>query len=166
MSDSNRQKDTKSVPFFNRVTHSFSKMTVESSISRESYESSRGIGIKINGVCKSFNGQPVLKDINLEIMPGEVFSIIGASGTGKSVLLRHLAKLLKPDSGEILSKFYRTESPPGIGADASAAGRRQDRFIGMNLNENLHSTEVNLHVEPFHVPNVESRTASSAPQEF
>ena len=114
MSDQKRHEDAKSVPFINRLTHSFSQMTVESSISRESYESSRGIGIKIKDVCKSFNGQAVLKNINLEIQPGEIFSIIGASGTGKSVLLRHLAKLLKPDSGEILIDNENINFEPGL----------------------------------------------------
>jgi len=69
---------------------------------RTTYEDSHGVGIKIVDLNKSFNNQLVLKDINLEIYPGETFSIIGPSGTGKSVLLKHIVKLLKPDSGQIL----------------------------------------------------------------
>jgi phospholipid/cholesterol/gamma-HCH transport system ATP-binding protein len=114
MSEQKLHKDAQGVSFFNRLTHSFSQMTVESSISRESYESSRGVGIKIANLCKSFNGQPILQNINLEIKPGEIFSIIGASGTGKSVLLRHLAKLLKPDSGEILIDNENINFEPGL----------------------------------------------------
>jgi phospholipid/cholesterol/gamma-HCH transport system ATP-binding protein len=109
-----QHRDKNKVSFFNRLTHSFSQMTVETSISRQAYETSRGIGIKIRNLSKSFNGQPVLKSINLEIQPGEVFSIIGASGTGKSVLLRHLAKLLKPDSGEILIDNENINFEPGL----------------------------------------------------
>lgn len=111
---SNKQQKSGNVSFFRRVAHSFSQMTVETDISRESYESSRGVGIKIEDVCKSFNGEPVLKNINLEIQPGEVFSIIGPSGTGKSVLLRHLAKLLKPDSGSILIDNENINFEPGV----------------------------------------------------
>jgi phospholipid/cholesterol/gamma-HCH transport system ATP-binding protein len=114
MSEQKLHENAQGVSFFNRLTHSFSQMTVESSISRESYESSRGVGIKIDNLCKSFNGQPVLQNINLEIQPGEIFSIIGASGTGKSVLLRHLAKLLKPDSGEILIDNENINFEPGL----------------------------------------------------
>jgi phospholipid/cholesterol/gamma-HCH transport system ATP-binding protein len=60
------------------------------------------VGIKIIDLHKSFAGQPVLRGINLEISPGETFSIIGPSGTGKSVLLKHIVRLLQPDSGQIL----------------------------------------------------------------
>ncbi|HLO25325.1 MAG TPA: ABC transporter ATP-binding protein [Geobacteraceae bacterium] len=61
----------------------------------------RGVGIRIEKLNKSFNGNHVLKDVDLEIRAGETFSIIGASGTGKSVLLKHIIKLETPDSGEI-----------------------------------------------------------------
>ena len=60
-----------------------------------------GVGIRLVDLHKSFGGTPVLKGVNLEIRPGETFSIIGPSGTGKSVLLKHIVKLEKPDSGQI-----------------------------------------------------------------
>lgn len=62
----------------------------------------RGVGIKMVNINKYFGTNHVLKDINLEIFPGETFSIIGPSGTGKSVLLKHIVKLEQPDSGQIL----------------------------------------------------------------
>ncbi len=113
MTDLNNKK-TQNVSFLKRVAHSFSRMTVETSISRESYEISRGISVSVRNVCKSFNEKPVLKNISLEIKPGEIFSIIGPSGTGKSVLLRHLAKLLSPDSGEILIDDKSINYEPGL----------------------------------------------------
>jgi phospholipid/cholesterol/gamma-HCH transport system ATP-binding protein len=61
----------------------------------------RGVNIRIEKLNKYFGKNHVLKDIYLEIMAGETFSIIGPSGTGKSVLLKHMVKLEKPDSGEI-----------------------------------------------------------------
>lgn len=61
----------------------------------------RGVGIRVQGLNKYFGANHVLKDINLEIYAGETFCIIGPSGTGKSVLLKHLVKLETPDSGEI-----------------------------------------------------------------
>lgn len=61
----------------------------------------RGVGILIKDLNKSFGDHHVLKNINLEIRAGETFSIIGPSGTGKSVLLKHIVKLQRPDSGEI-----------------------------------------------------------------
>jgi phospholipid/cholesterol/gamma-HCH transport system ATP-binding protein len=61
----------------------------------------KGVAIRIEKLNKSFGDKHVLKDIDLEIFPGETFSIIGPSGTGKSVLLKHIVKLEQPDSGEI-----------------------------------------------------------------
>ena len=61
----------------------------------------RGVGIRIEGLNKYFGSNHVLKEVNLEIHAGETFCIIGPSGTGKSVLLKHIVKLETPDSGEI-----------------------------------------------------------------
>lgn len=61
----------------------------------------RAVGIRICRINKSFGDKHVLKDVDLEILPGETFSIIGPSGTGKSVLLKVIVKLVTPDSGEI-----------------------------------------------------------------
>lgn len=58
--------------------------------------------IRIEHLSKSFNGQVVLDDINLEIQEGEILAILGESGTGKSVLLKSMMGLIKPDSGKIL----------------------------------------------------------------
>ena len=57
--------------------------------------------IKVSGVSKSFNGQLVLDQVDLEVKENEVFVILGESGTGKSVLLKHMMGLLKPDKGSI-----------------------------------------------------------------
>jgi phospholipid/cholesterol/gamma-HCH transport system ATP-binding protein len=61
----------------------------------------RAVGIRIAKLNKSFGDNHVLKDVDLEIRAGETFSIIGPSGTGKSVLLKLIVKLDVPDSGEI-----------------------------------------------------------------
>jgi len=57
--------------------------------------------IKINNLHKSFGDQKVLNGINLTINDGETIAIIGRSGCGKSVLIKHIIGLLKPDSGTI-----------------------------------------------------------------
>lgn len=57
--------------------------------------------IKIRGLYKSFRGNLVLKGTDLDIKEGETITIIGGSGCGKTVLLKHIVGLLKPDSGEI-----------------------------------------------------------------
>ena len=57
--------------------------------------------IRLTNLNKSFRGQPVLKDLNLTIAGGQTTVIIGRSGGGKSVLLKHIIGLIQPDSGEI-----------------------------------------------------------------
>ena len=58
--------------------------------------------IEIIGLFKSFKSQEVLKGIDLSIADRELLAIIGESGGGKSVLLKHLIGLIKPDRGKIL----------------------------------------------------------------
>ena len=58
--------------------------------------------IETRALKKSFGPQPILDGVNLQIESGESAVIIGRSGGGKSVLLKHLIGLLQPDSGEVL----------------------------------------------------------------
>jgi phospholipid/cholesterol/gamma-HCH transport system ATP-binding protein len=58
--------------------------------------------IKIEGLWKSFGATEVLRGLDLEIRDAETIVIIGRSGGGKSVLLKHLCGLLKPDKGKVL----------------------------------------------------------------
>jgi phospholipid/cholesterol/gamma-HCH transport system ATP-binding protein len=57
--------------------------------------------IKIVNLTKSFDGHKVLDGINLTMPTGQITVVIGKSGVGKSVLLKHIIGLLKPDSGQI-----------------------------------------------------------------
>src|SRR5690242_17503397 len=63
---------------------------------------SGGVSVEVRGLRKSFGGQEVLKGLDFNVKPGEVFVIMGPSGSGKSVLLRHIIGLETPDAGEIL----------------------------------------------------------------
>ena len=58
--------------------------------------------IEIINLYRSFNGTPVLKGVSLKIGEGELLALIGRSGIGKSVLLKHVVGLMQPDSGTIL----------------------------------------------------------------
>lgn len=57
--------------------------------------------IRVHGLKKAFGRAQVLKGIELELLPSRINFIIGQSGGGKSVLLKHLVGLLDPDEGEI-----------------------------------------------------------------
>lgn len=58
--------------------------------------------IEFIDIKKSFGNLHVLKGVNLSIQKGEILAVIGKSGSGKSVLLKHIINLLQPDSGQIL----------------------------------------------------------------
>lgn len=57
--------------------------------------------IRVVDLSKSFGGLRVLDDLRLEVETGETVAVLGRSGTGKSVLLKHVAGLLEPDRGEV-----------------------------------------------------------------
>ena len=58
--------------------------------------------IKVQALAKSFRGQPVLRGVDLDVPAGSITVIIGRSGGGKSVFLKHLLGLLRPDSGRVI----------------------------------------------------------------
>ncbi len=58
--------------------------------------------IQIENLTKSFDGVPVLRGVSLSIADGEFVALIGRSGYGKSVLLRHVSGLMRPDGGRVL----------------------------------------------------------------
>jgi phospholipid/cholesterol/gamma-HCH transport system ATP-binding protein len=71
----------------------------------------QGVSLVVRGLHKSFGGQKVLDGIDLEVRPGEIFVIMGPSGSGKSVLLKHLIGLETPDAGEILINGQSISAP-------------------------------------------------------
>jgi sulfate transport system ATP-binding protein len=77
------------------------------------------MSIRLEGLTKSFGGQPVVKPTSLEVNDGELFVLLGASGSGKSTILRMVAGLTPPDAGRIwLRDRDVTQLPPqerGIG---------------------------------------------------
>src|SRR5437660_1354084 len=57
--------------------------------------------ISLQHVTKSFNGKAVLRDMSIDVQNGESVVIVGGSGTGKSVTLKHIIGLMQPDSGHV-----------------------------------------------------------------
>jgi len=74
----------------------------ESASASASAQPHQSVSVSIRGLRKSYAGTPVLKGIDLEVGRGEVFVIMGPSGSGKSVLLKHIIGLEPPDAGDIL----------------------------------------------------------------
>jgi phospholipid/cholesterol/gamma-HCH transport system ATP-binding protein len=71
-------------------------------MTNDANHSSSGVSLQVRGLHKSFDGQEVIKGIDFEVKAGEIFVIMGPSGSGKSVLLKHLIGLEAADAGEIL----------------------------------------------------------------
>lgn len=64
-------------------------------------EEARKVVVRYAGVHKSFGEKQVLNGLDLEVYEGETFAIMGPSGSGKSVTLRHVSGLLEPDAGRV-----------------------------------------------------------------
>jgi len=75
------------------------------------YLQSTAVGVNIKKLEKSFADNHVLKGIDLDIRPGETIVILGKSGAGKTILLRHIIGLEKPDSGNIYINGEDINSP-------------------------------------------------------
>ena len=79
--------------------------------------------IRLRNIHKSFGSQKVLCDLNLEIPEGKITAIIGPSGEGKSVLLKHLIGLLQPDSGQV-----EVDGESMVGLRRSQLNRIREKF--------------------------------------
>jgi phospholipid/cholesterol/gamma-HCH transport system ATP-binding protein len=73
--------------------------------------------IKVEGLTKTFGAQPVLQGLDLEVPTGSITIIIGRSGGGKSVFLKHLLGLLRPDAGRVLLDGVEISSLRGRALD-------------------------------------------------
>jgi phospholipid/cholesterol/gamma-HCH transport system ATP-binding protein len=99
-------------------------------------------GIQFMNIKKSFGPKTVLNGVSFGVNEGEVFFIIGASGVGKSVLIKHLVGLLYPDSGEIwldgeeVSKFDEVKMGP-VRKKCAMVFQHSTLFDSMTCVENL-----------------------------
>ena len=64
-------------------------------------QNGREVLISVRGLAKSFGGYQIWDGLNLDVYRGEILAIVGGSGQGKSVLLRVITGLVKPDVGEV-----------------------------------------------------------------
>lgn len=100
------------------------------------------MAIQFKNIIKSFGPKTVLNDVSFDVPTGSVFFIIGASGVGKSVLIKHLVGLMYPDSGEIwldgedISKFDEEKMGP-IRKKCAMVFQHSTLFDSMTCAENV-----------------------------
>ncbi len=105
-------------------------------------EASAVPAVECRELRKAFGGRPVLRGVSLRIREGETYTILGGSGSGKSVCLKHMIGLLRPDSGQVfvfgqevsrLSERELVEVRKGFGMVFQGAAL----FDSLNVRENI-----------------------------
>jgi phospholipid/cholesterol/gamma-HCH transport system ATP-binding protein len=98
--------------------------------------------IELTGVAKRFGPQVVLDGVTLTVMEGETMALLGPSGTGKSVLLKHIIGLIRPDEGEVIvdgqhvNRLTRRELS-ALRATIGYVFQNGALFDSMNVHENI-----------------------------
>ncbi|MBI4338734.1 MAG: ABC transporter ATP-binding protein [Chloroflexi bacterium] len=117
--------------------------------------SSHPIGIKVQGLAKSYGDRPVLRDLALEVAWGQRFVLFGGNGSGKTTLMKCLAGLARPDAGSIAI----------AGLEGQRQGAELRRCLGVVshqplLYEDLTGAEnLRFYGRMYGVPELESRIA-------
>ncbi len=99
-----------------------------------SHLTGKPVPVEVRGLKKSFGRREVLKGVDLSIAPGEIMVFLGRSGSGKTVLLRHISGLESPDEGEVLIDSDPPQSTP---ATVSLVFQSSALFNSMNVAENV-----------------------------
>jgi len=85
--------------------------------------------VRLDHVTKAFGSRKVLDDVSFDVPSGSGFVILGRSGTGKSVTLRHMIALVRPDSGRV---FVRQDEISALTGPALSSVRRRIGFLFQN----------------------------------
>jgi len=113
---------------------------MDTALQNNSGDPAKGVSVHIERLNKSFGPHHVLKDITLDVRAGETFSIIGPSGTGKSILLRHIIRLETPDSGQIVingEPLFVEGAPPPRSYRSSMVFQSSALFNSLTVGENV-----------------------------
>ena len=93
--------------------------------------------IELKGVSKSFDGEQVLKDINLDIHKKEFITLLGPSGCGKTTTLRLIAGFVTPDEGDVLINGKKVNDVPPYKRNVNTVFQRYALFPHLNVFENV-----------------------------
>jgi phospholipid/cholesterol/gamma-HCH transport system ATP-binding protein len=87
------------------------------------------VAVRLEHVSKAFGDRKVLDDVSFDIAQGRAFCLLGRSGTGKSVTLRHIVGLVRPDSGKVL---VEGQDITAVGPRDLATARKRMGFLFQN----------------------------------
>lgn len=93
--------------------------------------------IDLKNISVSFDGQPILKDLNLYIRDGEFITLLGPSGCGKTTTLRIIAGFLEPDQGEVVFEGKVINGVPAYKRQVNTIFQRYALFPHLNVYENI-----------------------------
>ena len=96
--------------------------------------------LRASGITAGYGGDPVIRDITVQVAPGQVVSLVGANGSGKSTLLKSLAGVVRPSAGTVIvGERDLTGRPPEEVARAGVGYVPQvdDVFVPLTVRENL-----------------------------
>ena len=93
--------------------------------------------IELKDIAVSFDGEPVLKNLNLSISDGEFVTLLGPSGCGKTTTLRIIAGFITPDNGDVFFEGKRVNDLPAYKRTVNTIFQRYALFPHLNVYENV-----------------------------
>ena len=112
--------------------------------------------VEFKNISKSFDGNPVLKDVSLDIGENEFVTLLGPSGCGKTTLLRILGGFESADEGEVLFDGVDIKDVPPHKRDLNTIFQRYALFPHLNVYENI---AFGLKIKKFPKDIIEQKTA-------
>ena len=115
-------------------------MTAETTVAKANNDCAGGAGLCVQGIGKSYNGRPVLRDITLTVKRGEVVGLLGPNGAGKTTCFYSITGLIAPDHGRVeLDGVEMTHMPMYRRARLGIGYLPQETsiFHGMTVEENI-----------------------------
>lgn len=97
----------------------------------------KNIIIDLKNICKAFDGEQILDDINFYIRDGEFITLLGPSGCGKTTTLRIIAGFLEPDSGKVIFEDKCINGVPPHKRQVNTIFQRYALFPHLNVYENV-----------------------------
>ncbi len=97
----------------------------------------KAVIIDLKNISISFDDQPILKDVSLEIHDGEFVTLLGPSGCGKTTTLRIIAGFLSPDSGDVIFEGKKINGVPAHKRQVNTIFQRYALFPNLNVADNI-----------------------------